>query len=785
MEVLHNAQVYMWPTHSLFPYRVQPQYRAAWYPWEFGDGPLTNGEGGTTNVAHNYEGQHTTSTPLRVPHNAFLQAGIDALYDTELALVTAAGGYDSTLPSVTWTSNAETGCFYQPLWGSQTSRSMGISVMTSTYTSANTNKFELTSTVSNHQALTVTVSARPQPKVFFAAGTQGGVSTASDTPQVWVGVKQGAVYWKVISESNGDYLIQQSTDSGATWITLQQIPRTSSASPQLAGFDYGNGEPLLDVEFKLLSERMYIRLNDRATVFSFIAKQETKYLVGMFGGASNFLSANMWGEPGKWDNTMSIATPYHSAPYSAMTYDSLSMDNAPDSGAGWTETLDTSTVDPGTGQPYTQTTGPNLRAKVDFTGPTDGTYKGNAYSDLTKVIRGFYTDSTPNDYSDPQPATQLFPERIVVNHKFDPEALTIHSYAKLFFNNYDGSWGNWMLNTGQVAVQVYASRTTDDGSMSSPQLIFTGYGHCEGDVESVEGGSLFVMTCCDRMIQLDSPRWDLPRMDAWNQFYAASYLAQLGGFVPDDLYFNALVGPDPDTDLGDQYGNPAPFLGIGDAGSLQNRYANGKLDELLIKQANPIGYMVFTDVAGKLHFEKFQLADGIKRVFFDSDWESVLGTGLNFNSVLASSVRKNMREVRSDFAIIGINSYTPYWNPIIERRPVDPSTNPIIFDPTAYNHLGYQNMGQWVDGIFADSTFASNAADYMYRVFSLPGLDVSLPTAWLQPDIFPLDNVCYTGDRVPLSSIPLMVTEITHDITIQRATTDITARYVPGSPPIA
>lgn len=273
-------------------------------------------------------------------------------------------------------------------------------------------------------------------------------------------------------------------------------------------------------------------------------------------------------------------------------------------------------------------------------------------------------------------------------------------------------------------------------------------------------------------------------MDGWNQFYAASYLMQQGGISPSDFAYNYLVPSDPFGDLGDQFGNPAPFLGIGDSGSLLNRYANGEIFDLLIKQSNPIGYMMFVDVGGGMHFEKFQLASGIKTVFYDSDWEAE-DAGYGPNGLMHSIVTKDQTQVRSDSIVIGINSFSPYWNPIIERRPVDPGTNPIVFDETAYNHLGYSNPSVWVDGIFANEQFASDTADFMNTVFSLPGLDATLPTMWLQPDVFPLDTVVYAGDRIPgLYSVPLMVTEVEHVITVGRATSNIRAKYVPGSPPI-
>lgn len=786
MQIQHNAQVYMYPTHGLFAYRMQPQYKAQWYPWEFGDGSLVNEYGGTDNVSHNYNGQFTTSTPLRVPHNSFLTSGEDTFYDSELALATSAGAYDTGLPSLTWSSSTETGCKYIPNWGGQSDRSLGITAQTTNYSSASSNAFYLSTPTGDHQALICTLSMRPQPVVSLASGAWGGNTSATTPPSLFIGVTQGTYWWKVVSDCNGDYEIMLSMNSGSSWVTLKQIPRTSSTQPGGITFNSGLSEQLLDVEFRLLSNRMYIRLNDKSEEFNFIANfldgdgNPITLLTNMFCGGTTFMAVSIWGECLKWNKDISLATPYHSAPYASMTYSDISLDVAPGSGPGWSYALDTSTVDPGTGQKYTQTDGPDLRSKLNLTGPSDGTYLGTAYSNVTAIIRSFYTDSDGYDLYIPSSPTTVQPERIIVNHKFDPESLTIRSVAKLYFNNYNSYWGNWMLNNGQQAIQIYMSRTQDNGIMSAPILVFTGYAHTMGEVESVEGGSTYCLTCEDRLISLDTPRWDLPRMDGWNQFYAASYLAQIGGWSPDDMYFNYLVPPTQFDDNGDQFGNPAPFLPIGDSGSLQNRYANGKLLDLLIKQANPIGYMVFQDVTGQLHFEKFQLPAGVKRVFSDSDWESSGGT----ESVIYSKVSKNMKQVRSDMAVIGVNSYSPYWNPIIERRPTDPSTNPIVFDTTAWNHLGYQNIAEWVDGIFANEAFAANAADYMFTVFSLPGLDVQLPTAWLQPDIFPLDVIVYSGDRVPIGEVPIMVTEVTHDMTIGRATSSIIARYVPGSPSV-
>lgn len=782
-QIIHNAQVYMWPTHAFFTYRKQSQYSAVWYPWEFGDGTLIQNEG----VITHYDHQHLTTAPFRVPHNSFLNGGVDSGYDSQLSSATSAGAYDASLPGLTWNQNIGTGVNYYPTWGGQSDRSLGINAFAPDYSSGDTNNFELQSDISNHHGVRTAMHVKPQPRVILASGAQGGDSTRTSPTDLYVGIITDAgSKWQVISNSNLDYLIQ--IWNGSAWVTINQIPRTSSVKGDYS-YNGGDEEPIMDVEWRLLSGRLTIRINDMAHEFSVLpdyngstGTSNSLYIVSMFAGADGIQNATLYAEPIKWLSEGSSTSFEQSAPYSSMDFDTANPQLIDGSNPAFTHTLDTSSIDPLTGDPYTQTDGPTLRYKIDIAGPTDGTYLGTAYSDLTTVIRGYELNFEGSDYSLPYPVTQVNPERISVSHKFDPGSLTIRSTATLHFNNYDSSWANFMLNNGQVAIQIYAQVGAD--TLGPPVLIFTGYGHRTGIIESYQGGSSFDMVCEDRMCQIDSQRWDLPRMDGWNQFYAAWYLMQQGGITPDDMYFNYLVPTDPFGDLGDQFGNPAPFLPIGDSGTLLNRYANGKLNDLLIKQANPIGYMMFADVAGEFHFEKFQLAIGVKQVFFDSDWEGD-ESGYPYSGLIGSIVTKDQTQIRSDTAIIGINSFSPYWNPIIQRRPEDPSTNPIIFDTTVYNHLGYSNPAVWVDGIFANEDFASNAADFMFTVFSLPGLDVTMPTMWMQPNIFPLDNVVYAGDRVPgLSSIPMMVTEVSHDISVGRATSTIKAKYVPGSPPV-
>lgn len=783
-KITHNAAVYMWPTHALFTYRKIPQYSAVWYPWEFGDGTLIQNE----NVITNYDKQYMTMAPLRVPHNSFLTPGTDAGYDTQQGEMTSAGGYNTGLPNITWVQDANTGVNYYPTWGGQTDRCLGINAYAPDYASGDTNSFALHSDIGDHHGAIVSLWIKPQPDALLASGSQGGTSSRTLPTDLYVGVQfDTGTQWRIISKTNWDYQIQ--LWNGSDWLNIITIPRTTTPDSG-PGYNGGNQEPVMTVEFRLVAGRFGIRVNDMAHEFTFLpdyngstGAANSIYITTLFAGADGIQNATLYGEPIKWNNEGSSTSTIQSSQFSSMTISDVRPQDSEGSSLAFTHTLDTSSTDPYTGNPYTSTDGPDLRYKIDIAGPTDGTYLGNAYSDLTAVIRGYELNYDGEDFSDPAAVTQILPEKITVSHVFDPGALTIHSTAKLEFNNFDGSWGNFMLTTGQVAIQIYA-QVFDDGTLISSNLIFTGYGHRRGVVESSQGGSTFTMMCSDRLCQLQSPRWDLPRMDAWNQFYAAGYLMQQGGISPDDFAFNYLVPSDPFGDLGDQFGNPAPFLGIGDSGSLVNRYANGELFDLLIKQANPIGYMMFADVGGGMHFEKFQLTSGIKTVFFDSDLEAD-EAGYGPNGLMQSIITKDQTQIRSDSIVIGINSFSPYWNPIIERRPTDPGTNPIVYSEFAYNHLGYSNPSVWVDGIFANEAFASNTADFMNTVYSLPGLNAALPTMWLQPDVFPLDTVVYDGDRIPgLSGIPLMVTEVEHVITVGRATSTISAKYVPGSPPV-
>jgi hypothetical protein len=427
-------------------------------------------------------------------------------------------------------------------------------------------------------------------------------------------------------------------------------------------------------------------------------------------------------------------------------------------------------------------TGPNVYYTAVLTAPYSGTYRQVDYSDWVAAVRGVEVVYHGEESFDPDSGWRVEPEWIEVEHTFRPESLEIESVAKLGFNNnrqgnrpfgYWGTWGQWVVNHGQVGCQIWGSRTINNyGSFGPSVLQFTGYGNTQGDTESSNAASECVITCRGRARQLRNPRWALPWMDGWNVFYAIGFLAQLGGVSLRNMRFAQLIPSfpfGPGSDLGDGLGGPAYYLPVGESGSALTRPTSPELWDLMVKIAASIGFMLFFDVAGDLAFEKFRIPSNIKRTFYESDVEAGGPEGC-----WAIGSSKDMDEVRSDAILIGVNAFTPRWDPIVMKF----TDWGVIDDTRAFNHLGYPNPSAWVDSLFAEQGFAYEAGTAMYRTIRMPGLTVPF-TTWYQPDIFPLDVVMVQSDRAGVSGIPLMVVSVKHRGTKELTHSTITARFVP------
>lgn len=419
--------------------------------------------------------------------------------------------------------------------------------------------------------------------------------------------------------------------------------------------------------------------------------------------------------------------------------------------------------------------GPNVTYRLVFKLPITGRYKGVPYGDFAPGVHAvaFHWPRGPV-YSLYSPQTPLGPESIVVSQEFDPETLQIRSGASLNFSNTRGQWGEWQQESGHVAVTVDITRTAISGAstMGVPPWVkvFTGIGHTSSSIDMSDGGGTFTMHCSDRVVQLEPPRWALPWMDGWNSIYAIAYLAQLGGITLEHMAFARYVPDDPYDDWGDPsviggFARGAYFLPVGYMSTNLTRFSGAGLWEIMSKIAYSIGYQLYFDAYGYLHFHKFQLpyfdnnaAFPIKRTFFESDVESsTYGGGAEGCWSITSS--KNMATVRNKSIVVGVNSFSPIWEPIVMVSNDDRS----VLDPSSSNFVGWVQPVVMADNQFADPYFAWQAAKGLLRFLRMPERKVMFET-WFQPDIYPLDCIYLRSQRIGTIGIKYMVTSVTHHI---------------------
>jgi hypothetical protein len=430
--------------------------------------------------------------------------------------------------------------------------------------------------------------------------------------------------------------------------------------------------------------------------------------------------------------------------------------------------------------------GPIATFRLALEGPTDGTFRGEDFADYCPAVRAVTLGWNRSIIYRPTAPLTAYADEISVAHEFNLETLQIESSGSLLFNNnrprvIDGyssnaTWGEWLRDHGQVAADLYMSRTMPDGSIISPIQVFAGYGNNVGEVMAGPEGSSYTMGLVDRKIQLKNPRWDIPWLDGWNVFFAIAQLAQMGGVAKEDLGFAGYVPDQPfgvGTDLGAPDRPNAYYLPVGDAGSVLTRFSGANLWEIMSKICYSIGYMLFFDATGILQMAKFKMPAGTKRRFYESDHESTAQPFGGYEGCKSVSVAKDMGEVRNQSMLIGMRAFTKY-EPIVYKLEDEDS----IYDASVFNHLGYRNPSVWMDSQFSDEAFAFEAATELFRFVRSPGYSVSLVT-WLQCDIFPLDMIQVQSRKLGTYDIRMMVTGVRHTVNKNGGMSMIRARYIP------
>lgn len=766
MTVNALVEVLVKGTHQAFRHVTDPFYVHSDFPWQYGPSSwFVNGD-----TVHDYDSQCVYPAPVRVPHDQTS----DGYYGSG-----GCGGVD--LPVIDWTS------LFGPL-SYRCSQPLGFQELYQVVPQADSDGAHLEAVADVLCQGVTFLWNRFDPNASMTAYPAAGPYT---TFMVSVGAGDDERIYSVIFFGEGEVVISKSDDHGVTWKDIERaavgadvwqaawgnpdpkfVEGAHTEDPHAPGTDLPCTYNVL--EFRLIAGRLEIRIGSQDRIY--------KYDEARIGGDGNpiwtinklhvnvykFVALALSAHPTKWANACIFDSQEIPIGFVNTNVAPAYISSAGVVPPAWVAGL----IPAGT-----FLDGPIVYYRLEITGPVAGAYQERTYSDFVAAVRSVNLIWTANVISLIGPNRPALPESVVVDYSFNPMDLTLASAAKCIFNNNRpvvlptsefGFYGQWLMAYGQNGCQINAKRTRD-GFDDLVATIFTGYGNTAAEIDGQLGASQAVMSCGDRSIQHKSPRFALPWMDGWNSFYAQGYLSQLCHVDLSDMYFQALVPPDPFTDLGDEDGQPAYFLPVGSAGSALTRFSGVDVWEIQKKIAYSIGYVLGYDVFGHLHYQKFRVAPGIKRTFYESDPQS---GGLN--GCWSIRAGKTMEEVRSDAIIVGIDAFAPLYDTIAVKH-TDPA---VEFDINAFNHLGYSNPFVWVDSQFAQAQFADTASQQMLYFLRLPGLFVSL-TTWLNPDIAPLDVITMQADKFGVSAIRLLVLSVRHTINMDLGTTTIMAKLVP------
>lgn len=795
MIVADTADVAMWPPQGRFAYVRSPFYLHTDFPWQSGLAMLERSDGWIAD----YDLQAIYPRPLRIPVNLKLDPGIDTFFDADWSslITTYRHYYRPSLDEIGLKLAPEHNC---PLNESSLDKFAFTPLFVQDVELPTPIGWDLRSSayrdyykvgVESHDLLDQEVNGLlfefdifPQMQIE----QDNGSFTATDTPNdkmmlhcgIDVGSHKDAISYRITTDCNFDVALSMRDSHDGVWKEIERRQsQTGSSAPGFGG-KISEGGSSYPIEWRLIGGQLQVRVGAAA----FSAKisedridgndQPIRTISRFFIVGEKIASVQCHAYILRFPSSISyrsseIPIGFFSNMFSGITVDAAAVDDD-----GWTATLN---------EAASEITGPIVIYELDITGPSDGTFKGTAYANNPYALRAVNLSWAKDVYMPFTYSVYPQPEEVTVQHSFDIDSLQIASGASLRMNsnrweimpNWNWNWwGNWAMQSGQGAAEIALRRTASGGpsdTYGAPYKVFTGYANTRTENYGSGGAASTIIYCEDRRRQLMSERFALPWMDGWNVYFAMAYLAGLGGVDIWDLEFAPLVPLSPYDDMGDGEGARAYFLPVGASGSVLTRFSGMKLWEIMSKIAYAIGFMLFFDVNGRLQFRKFRLAPGVKRSFFESDRES---GGLE--GAWSATISKSMDAVRSDAIVVGIDAFAPRYDPIVYKY----TDEAVVYNPFAFNHLGYRNAAVWMDSQFASAEFADVAASRMITFLRNPALEAAW-TTWLQPDIFPLDVVMFQSYRLGVAWTRLMVTSIEHRKSIDGpGQSTIRARYVPS-----
>lgn len=386
------------------------------------------------------------------------------------------------------------------------------------------------------------------------------------------------------------------------------------------------------------------------------------------------------------------------------------------------------------------------------------------------------------------------PESFEITTTFDYNQLINTQSMTMTFDNFHAQFSGIKSRVASgffdthkhFAIQVSVGL---NGSNNTMNIEFQGVANTRM-VNNWNGGGKdkVTITCEDQWLLLDVNAYNIPWMDGWNVYYVMFYLAELAGFTENNIDFMKWVPlrAYDDTDPpGHDALHPAYFMPIAPTGTPLTRFDGAqKIKDIMLKISNSLGFVMYFDAKGKLHFEKFrfQTPTGAVKTFnyYSGSFE---GDTYVANGIWEGSYTSDMHDVRNFVVAFG-KSLAPTasaWRITGgEKCDFESISNDLN---SSGNYKGFMDALIWEDQIFATDAFAQEAAEAMLNFLRLPDKTVQF-TAFYQPGgIHTGQFIQINYPRTGASDASLyffVVSTTVHQGPKETPRIDITARVMPS-----
>lgn len=397
--------------------------------------------------------------------------------------------------------------------------------------------------------------------------------------------------------------------------------------------------------------------------------------------------------------------------------------------------------------------GTEFRYQVTWNNPSAYSYQPSPdespipFSYTTDIVRSVSYRIAPIFIRRADMDRQILPQQANISITFDPQNLTIYSRATLVFPNRHGEWRDGWRDSGggkgNRAMRIDLGWRTGTGAWVMNRR-FTGIGGIDKNYHrGVPPDSTVTLTCDDlSVIPRENPMMNAPHMDGWCHLYAMRYLAWSAGIVDDQLDFEYCN--DPFCTIASHY-----HLPMGEGNRPLVYFPPGTTHWAAMQRIRKlVGYAMYFDAYGKMRYYPWSRTSPgpYLRTYYEGNDFRFDSSGIPCQTIQDMTYNTSTEPVRTGVTVVGIDAYGPLWQPIVAHR----ENEDAIYDPYYAGYKGFRSPFGWADSMFANQTYADDAADTAFSVLSRPYETVGLEML-SQVDIFPLNVLGIVEAKTPAS----------------------------------